>query len=353
MSTIRVVHLLPRPEALAGTERTVLGGTERTVLDLLDSPLLTHVEQRVAFAGPGPSGDYPAECVLSGPSSWRLPAGALPGIVSWRPHVVHGWLLQGNLMGAAIKALRPSVALVTSERNLGHALTPMKRRLERVVAAYEDVATANSSAVRDAAVARLPRRAPQFRVIWPGIRPAPVSREAIAGTAVMVGRLHEVKDHATALRTWRRVIAERPDARLSIVGAGPERARLEHEIDRLGLGSSVVLRGYADPAPHLHGAQIFLSTSRAEGFSRALLEAMAGGLPAVSTAVGGATEIVGEGLKLAPVGDDDGLARHLLQWLDHPDQLAAAGAAARAAASRFSVERCHAAYAALYDELAS
>ena len=332
---IRALHLLPRPEA-------TLGGTERTVLDLLTSPQLAHVEQRIAFAGPGPTGDYPADCVLRGPR----------GILSWRPQIVHGWLLQGNLMGAVIKTLRPSAVLVTSERNLGHALTPRKRRLERAVAAQEDVATANSRAVRDAAIARLPRRAAHFRVISPGIRPVPRSQDAIASTAVMVGRLHEVKDHATALRTWRRVTAEHPDARLSIVGTGPERERLEHEIDRAGLRASVVLRGYADPAPHLQGARMFLSTSRAEGFSRALLEAMAGGLPAVSTAVGGATEIAGDGVRLAPAHDDAGLARHVLGWLDHPDQLAAAGAAAREVASQFSVERCHAAYAALYEELA-
>jgi glycosyltransferase involved in cell wall biosynthesis len=353
VTTIRALHLLPRPESLGGTERSVLGGTERTVLDLLTSPLLAHVEQRVAFVRPGPIEDYPSGCVLSGPPSWRLPAGALLSAVAWAPNIVHGWLLQGNLLGAVIKALRPSVALVTSERNLGHTLTPTKRRFERVVAAYEDVATANSRAVRDAAIARQPRRAPHFRVIWPGVRPVPLRLEATTSTAVMVGRLHEIKDHATALRTWRRVTAQRPEARLLIVGAGPERARLEQEIERIGLRSSVVLCGYADAASYLHGARIFLSTSRAEGFSRALLEAMAGGLPAVSTAVGGAMEIASEGLKLAPIGDDAALAKHILRWLECPDQLAAASVAARATASQFSVERCHAAYAALYEELAS
>jgi glycosyltransferase involved in cell wall biosynthesis len=59
------------------------------------------------------------------------------------------------------------------------------------------------------------------------------------------------------------------------------------------------------------------------------------------------------GCRLAPVGDDRDLAQHVLQWLAHRDQLAAASAAARLAASRFTVERCHAAHAALYEELAA
>ena len=232
-------------------------------------------------------------------------------------------------MGAAIKALRPSVALVTSERNLGHALTPMKRRLERVVAAYEDVATANSSAVRDAAVARLPRRTPHFRVIWPGIRPAPPSREAIAehgGDGRAPARGEGPCDGAAHLATGDRGA---PGRALSIVGAGPERARLEHEIDRLGL--------------ELVGRPARICRPRAASPRRAdlPLDLAGGGLLAGAARGDGRrpsrgldrgrrrAEIVGEGLRLAPVGDDDGLARHLLQWLDHPDQLAAASAAAR------------------------
>ncbi len=99
----RILHLLPHGRAL--------GGAERDVLDLVLSDELAGFEQRVAFLQPGPHAAFPASRVLSLRSS-----------LSWRPDIVHGWLLQGNVLGAVVKLFRPSVRLVTSERNVGHAL---------------------------------------------------------------------------------------------------------------------------------------------------------------------------------------------------------------------------------------
>jgi glycosyltransferase involved in cell wall biosynthesis len=242
---------------------------------------------------------------------------------------------------------------VTSERNIGlHARPRLKRALERFVAGAEDVATGNSAAVRDASVARVPARAAAFRVIVPGLAAPDTAREVHRATAVMVGRLHPVKDHATALRAWRRVVTEHPDATLTIVGDGPNRASLEALVGELALQRAVSFRGETDPAPDLFGARMFLLSSRAEGFSRAVLEALAAGLPVVATDVGGMAEIGGEGVRLAPVGDDAALAAHVLAWLDDPGTLASAGAAAHTAAQRFTADRCHRAYGDLYAELA-
>jgi glycosyltransferase involved in cell wall biosynthesis len=167
----------------------------------------------------------------------------------------------------------------------------------------------------------------------------------------MVGRLHRVKDYPTALRAWRRVVDRRPGKTLTIVGDGPERATLEDARDRLGLTSVVRFRGEVEAASELHGARMFLSTARAEGFSRALLEALAVGVPAVCTAVGGAAELSGEGVRLVPVGDDAAVAAEVLDWLEASERLAAAGKAARQLGARYSPERCHAAYAGLYAEV--
>jgi glycosyltransferase involved in cell wall biosynthesis len=339
--TVRILHLMPHARAL--------GGTERTVLDLLSSPQLAHVEQRVAFAQPGRVLGFPPGAVLGGRGG---AAAALPAILRWRPHVLHGWLLQGNAFGAVLKLALPSAALIASERNAGHAVdSALKRQLERAVARAETVATANSAAVRAAAVERVPGRAAHVRVIAPGVA-APLAAAARPATAVMVGRLHPVKDHRTALRAWRRVLDERSDATLTLVGDGPERARLEAQARALGLGGSVRFRGDADPAPDLYGARMFLLTSRAEGFSRAAVEALAAGLPIVATDVGGMAEIGVEAVRIAPVADDAALAGHVLAWLGDPGALARAATAARAAAQRFGTAACHRAYAELYAELA-
>jgi glycosyltransferase involved in cell wall biosynthesis len=165
--------------------------------------------------------------------------------------------------------------------------------------------------------------------------------------------VHPVKDHLTALRVWRRVVDRVPAATLTIVGGGPELAGLRAAAQALGLGASVVFRGESAPAADLAGAQLFLSTSRAEGFSRAVLEALAAGVPVVSTDVGGLDELRGDAVRVAPVGDDAALAEHVLGWLGDPAALAAASAEARRTAQRFSPAACHARYAFLYDELIS
>ena len=290
MSRIRLVHVLPHARSL--------GGTERTVLDLIGSEALRHVDQRVAFVQPGPVQGFDPARTLGGRAP--RPLSSLGAIARFRPDIVHGWLLQGNALGVLAKAVAPRTALVTSERNAGHAMTPAKRRLERVVARFEDVATANSAAVERAAVARVPRRSARIRVIAPGVAPVPRPSEVVHADAVAVGRLHWVKDHETALRAWSAVVERRPDATLSLVGDGPERERLEALAATLGLRDRVVFHGETDPAPHLHGARVFVLSSRAEGFSRALIEALGAGVPAVCTDVGGADELAGAGRPAGP-----------------------------------------------------
>jgi glycosyltransferase involved in cell wall biosynthesis len=337
---LRVLHLLPHARQL--------GGSERTVLDMLASPELAHLEQRVGFVQGGPVVGFADDQVLG---AGRPPVAVLRAARRWRPDVVHGWLLQGNLLGTAIKAFDRSLVLVTSERNVGHALTPPKLVLKRLVASAEDAATANSAAVRAAAIARVPRRAAAMRLIAPGVAAPARPERVVEASAVMVGRLHPVKDHATALRAWRRVLARHPEATLSIVGGGPQRAVLESLAAQLGLAEAVSFQGEADPAPHVYGASVFLLSSRAEGFSRALVEALAAGVPAVCTAVGGVEELPDAAVRRAPVGDDAALADGLNELLGDPGALASARTAALAAAQRYSPARAHRAFADLYAEL--
>lgn len=342
---MRVLHLLPHARAL--------GGTERTVIDLLAAPALADIEQAVAFVQPGRVHGFPPAKVLGHRAGRVLPGGSLPAILRWRPHIVHGWLLQGNLLGAVIKPLLPGAVLISSERHSHETLGGVRPLLERLVAHAEGVATGNSTAVRDAVVGRLPQRAEHFRVIAPGVAAPVVSGAPRPTTAVMVGRAHPVKDHLTALRTWRRVVERRPSATLTIVGGGFAVPALQRAAHEHGLEQAVHFRGETDPAPDLAGAQIFLSTSRAEGFSRAVVEALALGVPVVSTDVGGIGEIRADAVRVAAVGDDAALAAHIIDWLEDPEGLAAARRSALVAAERFVPAACHEAYAQLYAEMLS
>ena len=138
-----------------------------------------------------------------------------------------------------------------------------------------------------------------------------------------VGRFSSEKGHADLLRAF----AQLPDsARLVLVGDGI----LLSELERLA-GPRVTFAGHqSDVSPYYALATHFVLPSLSEGSPNVLLEAMAAGLPIVSTRVGGVPETVtdGESALLVPAGDPTALATALRRLLDQPayaQQLAAAG----------------------------
>jgi glycosyltransferase involved in cell wall biosynthesis len=136
-----------------------------------------------------------------------------------------------------------------------------------------------------------------------------------------VGRLHEVKDLSTFLRTVDRVRRVRP-VRALLIGEGPTRSALEAEILQRGLEGHVMLLGYLqDPRPFLAWANLLLHTAVREGLPGALLEALAEGVPVVCTdCPTGPREILDDGVfgRLAPIGDDEALADAVLATLAEP-----------------------------------
>jgi L-malate glycosyltransferase len=155
---------------------------------------------------------------------------------------------------------------------------------------------------------------------------------------VFVGRLHPVKDVDTLLEAAARV----PALELVVVGDGPERGRLEAKAERLGLKGRVSFRGLSSRVVDvLRAADAFLLSSRGEGMSNALLEAMACGLPCLaSRSVGGARELLdeGRGLLLAD-GDVAAWADAIERLIDDPGlRTGIAGAAADFVAGTLSLQ---------------
>lgn len=152
-----------------------------------------------------------------------------------------------------------------------------------------------------------------------------------------VGRLVPAKDFATLLRAFARVRAAR-DARLMILGEGPQRASLEALAHELGIGSDVAVPGYAvNPYAYMANAAAFVLSSRWEGLVGVLIEAMACGCPVVSTdCPSGPAEILQGGAlgPLVPVGDHGALGAAILALLDNPPE----PAALRAGAEMFSLD---------------
>jgi glycosyltransferase involved in cell wall biosynthesis len=173
--------------------------------------------------------------------------------------------------------------------------------------------------------------------------------------AILVARLDYLKDHSTALRTAERASRQIPGFRLLLVGEGPERPKIEAEIDERGLHGTVLLLGLrTDVRRLLTAADVFLLTSISEGIPVTLIEAMGAELPVVATAVGGVAEVVlpEQTGVLAPSGDDAALAAGLVHIFHDRDAARGLGIAGRRRAiEMFSEEEMHESYAAAYREL--
>jgi glycosyltransferase involved in cell wall biosynthesis len=147
---------------------------------------------------------------------------------------------------------------------------------------------------------------------------------AALGTGPVIataGRLVPVKDHRTLLAGFAKLRALRP-ARLVLFGEGPLEAELKAYATTLGVADAVLFPGYVnDPAACYAAADLFVLSSTSEGFGNVLIEAMAAGVPVVSTdAPHGPREILAGGRygPLVPVGDAEALAAAMAATLDQP-----------------------------------
>lgn len=173
--------------------------------------------------------------------------------------------------------------------------------------------------------------------------------------AIQVARLHELKDHVTAIATIDAARKFNPNIKLLIVGEGDQREAIQNEIQQRDVDRHVVLAGSrSDIADLLTAADCFLMTSISEGIPLTIIEAMAAKLPVVSTAVGGIPEMVthGESGLLSEVKDSLSLAKHLFHLSqDRALREAVAAIGREQAESRFSLDGMLSGYRDIYLEM--
>lgn len=168
--------------------------------------------------------------------------------------------------------------------------------------------------------------------------PEPVRRPPVV---LSVARQYRRKDTPTLLRAFARVLEDVPDARLRVVGDGPELPATRRLARRLSLGGRVVFTGALRTTGALDAeyrrARLFCLPSRQEGFGIAFLEAMAYGLPVAAVRAGAVPEVAPEGETslLAPPGDASALAAVLVRLLTDEALARRLGAAGRERAPRF------------------
>jgi N-acetyl-alpha-D-glucosaminyl L-malate synthase BshA len=154
-------------------------------------------------------------------------------------------------------------------------------------------------------------------------------------TLMHISNFRPLKRVDDVVRIFARV-RQSVDARLVLVGDGPEYGRTRELVEKLGLADMVRWVGVVDDvAPILKAADVLLLPSETESFGLVALEAMASGVPVVASDVGGLPEVVEHGVSgfLAPVGDIDAMAADCLAVLADRTGARKFGLAARARAS--------------------
>lgn len=174
-------------------------------------------------------------------------------------------------------------------------------------------------------------------------------------TILFVGRLAPEKMLPVLLNGFASFAQQQPQARLILVGDGPERPSLEKLAASLHISHAVQFTGRTDPAVvhrWLQCADAFALLSKLEGFPVALLEAMAVGLPSVVSDIPANVQLITHGDRglTVPVGDETAVAAAFAHLQGKPAQAAAWGATARQyVETRFSLESIAKRYENLFD----
>lgn len=301
-----------------------------------------------------------------------------------QPRIVHTHMAKAGLLGrmaaAAYNLTRgqaPRARVVHTYH--GHVLDGYFSRfasavfiaIERMLAGMTDRIIAISPAIRRELIEiyRIGRDA-QYRVVPLGFNLAPFAAvDAVARVdarrvlglpadvpvVATVGRLTAIKQHRLFLETVARVLASHPRTIALIAGDGELRDELAGYAATLGIADQVRMLGWRKDLATIYAAtDVFLLTSRNEGTPVALIEAMASGVPGVSTEVGGVRDVIGgsETGRTAPFGEAETLARAIDELLSDAPLRTAMGTRARARVlAHYDVSRLVADVAALYREL--
>ena len=244
--------------------------------------------------------------------------------------------------------------------------SPRRLRLERYMANRADCVIPVSAKLADYLRTQVGVRLDRIVVLENGVDlsrfagPFPYARERLGLSPEnfvvgSIGRLAAPKDFETLLRAFHANASRIPSGVLLIAGDGPERSALEQVARELGLAARVRFLGARQDIPEILAAlDVFVLSSRSEGFSNVILEAMASGLPVVATDVGDNARLVvpDETGILVPPGDRPQTADALLGlYRDHALRRRLGADARRRASETFSLARMVGRYEALFSEV--
>ncbi|HQV37997.1 MAG: N-acetyl-alpha-D-glucosaminyl L-malate synthase BshA [Flavobacteriales bacterium] len=277
------------------------------------------------------------------------------------PHASAAWMAQQILAAQGIR-----IPFITTLHGTDITLVGRDASFEPVITfaiEHSDAVTAVSESLRKDTYAHFPmKRAieviPNF--ICPeryGMGIDPVLRKRFAPNGekllVHVSNFRPVKRVQDVLAVFMGVREQMP-VRLLLIGDGPDRHLIEAQCRANGTCDEVFFLGkMTDPEEVVASCDLFLLTSEAESFGLAALEAMACGVPVVSTDAGGTAEVVEDGVSglLNPIGDTAAMTANALSILKDPETLARFRKGAARSAERFDIAKVLPRYEALYQQV--
>lgn len=274
------------------------------------------------------------------------PIGQMRALVAemrrWKPDILQTWLRKANHVGRIAGLLSGQRKIIAGVRDMGFDAGLGDTLLDLATEPLTSLYLHNSEQGRDAYIQRLrlsPRR--KHGILRNGIdtdrfRPDPEKRASIRQSmglapedfvVIMVARLDAIKDPWLFLDIARQVRAREPRGRFWLVGGGKLEAELQSILEREPDEGIWLAGEHGDIPDLLAAADLALLTSRSEGLSNTILEAMSSSLPVVATDVGGNRELIvhGENGLLSASREADDLAGRLLGLMAEREKLAVMG----------------------------
>jgi glycosyltransferase involved in cell wall biosynthesis len=285
-------------------------------------------------------------------------------LTSQRVQIVQTFFESSDIWAGFVTKMTSKAKLIWSRRDMGILRAPKHHAAYRMMAGVPDAVFSVSAQVSRYCI-EVDRIAPaRIHTIYNGLDlddhghvASPLAAHGKVCIATL-GNIRRVKGHDLLVRAAAVVLRQFPEVSFRIAGEVLEPdyfSELESLVRDLGIGNSFhFVGGVTDTRKYLHNADIFVLPSRSEGFSNAIVEAMAASLPVIATNVGGNAEAVVDGATglVIPAEDSEALAAAIVQLLSEPTQARAMGIAGRSrAAEVFTTEAMMKQIVGVYDRL--
>jgi len=365
LNILRLITWLP----VGGIERKILAVLPRLNRDLFRVRLVC-LRELGALAPELEKAGVPVDLC---PMRTRLSPSGLWNLAQYMKHhqidLVHAHMYRAALPGTIAARLAGVPVVVSQVHNVNSWDTARQRWQDRLLCHWRNAVVAVSECVRQDVLDTLHLPEEKVRVIYNGVDLATFSNRSVRDrvraelgfspqdiVVIYHGRLVPQKNPEFLVRIARDVTAPTGQTvKVLVVGDGSSRAAVEEAARSAGVTDRMSFLGRRDDVPDLlQAADLAVLPSFKEGFSNALVESLAAGLPTVATRVGGNAEAIetGQSGLIVPPHDDPAALAALQSLVNAPEERLRMAQAARQRAERFSLDRMVADVENLYLELA-